>query len=227
MLATLRAHPLQLGESRVHGCCTHIQLKCKHRALKNSDPKTPSAPKMPSPTTETGGADTHFHPESFLRKKCSQMLVQGSPTQWGILSPEGISACSPKTFPPLAEWELLAFYSSISQASAWSASMIQKANSWATKRTHIFWVSELCHLPFTPCGIQILSEPGQTQRADDCSVDLENSLSFPNRNLEMGDLINSPPLSVKEVKLLQIVSWVPSNTESEEDLLKASRNSSN
>lgn len=153
------------------------------------------------------------HPESFLRKKCLQMLVQGSPTQSGVLFLEGISACSPKTFPPLGVWELLAFYGSTSQASAWSVSIIHKANSWATKRIHIFSISELDHLPFTPCGIQILSKLGHTQRADDCSINLENSFFSKQKPRDVSiNFINSPPLSVKVVKLLQIVSWVPSNT---------------
>lgn len=90
MLATLRAHPLQLGESRVHGCCTHIQLKCKHRALKNSDPKTPS------PTTETGGADTYFPSKKLSEKEMFTNACAGQSHPVGSLVSRGNQCLFPR-----------------------------------------------------------------------------------------------------------------------------------
>lgn len=109
MLATLRAHPLQPGESRVHGCCTHIQLECKHRALKNS------APQMPSPTTETRGAATHFPSRKLSEKEmCTNACAGPSHSVKSLVSRRNDYLFPIQPFPPehLALWELLAHYSS-------------------------------------------------------------------------------------------------------------------
>lgn len=202
MLATLRAHPLQLGESRVHGCCTHIQLECKHRALKNSTPQ------MPSPTTE-GELPLISCPESFLRRKCSQMLMQGSPTQWRVVSRKNHCFFPIQPFHP--EHQLCGncrhITAPISQAAARSDPRVHKGNSRATEDPHVLWPVHNTfpsHPLWNPDFVWAWPKPKSWWL-------LNQFGEFPSFSKQKpGDLrmnvTQSPPLSGKIIKLQQSLS---------------------
>lgn len=148
MLATLRAHPLQLGESRVHGCCTHIQLECKHRALKTF------APQMPSPTTETRGVATHFQSRQLSEKGMLTNACVGQTYSVKSFVSRRNHCLSPiKPFPleHLALWELLAHYSSHFTSS--SKICLHNSKPVAEPQRGSPVTSTPHHFPSTPCRI--------------------------------------------------------------------------
>ena len=69
--------------------------------------------------------------------------------------------------------------------------------------------SELHHLLFTPCGIQILSGLGQSQSSGDYWINWRTPFSKQKPGDMSMNFIKSPPLSAKVVKLLQTL-WAGS-----------------
>lgn len=150
LLATLRAHPLQPGESWVHGCCTHIQLECKHRALKNCSInaisyhwKQRSCPSFPIQKVLWDG-NAH---------KCLCRAVP--PTEESCLWKESLLPIQPFLTEHSALWEIPTYY----RPHFASSSKISLCNSQSQQLSHMNHIIFELHCSFTPYEILILSKP--------------------------------------------------------------------